>query len=279
MILLLLSMGAAADTADTALVLSLSGSGRLLSGGSTTPLHAGDSVPPGATVCTDAGSYATLRLAIDSRGAHDEVTLLAATCLAIRAGVHLDHRTATLSVQSGAVSVRAAPDAGGSVTVETASGVTSGEGGGFRVTVEAGAARTEALYAPVSLEGAGSQRTMEAGFGSRTQTGEAPGDPVPLLLPGTPALPEDGAALTRPDFTWTPVERALGYRVEIASSADFARLLMVEEAAASPWKPDMLYLPYRVPGLWWRISSFDRTGFVGLPSEPRRLAIPSSMGL
>lgn len=277
MILLLVSLAAAGD--DSALVLSLSGRGRLLLGGNESPLHTGASVPPGATLCTDVASYATLRLPVDSHGAHDEVTLLAATCLTVRAEVHLDHRSALLEVQNGAVSVRTSQDAAGRVTVQTASGETVGKGGGFRVTVEEGAARTEALHGAVSLGGGGAVREMAAGFGSRTRTGEAPGDPIPLLPPGAPALPEEGAPLTRPDFSWTPVDRALGYQVEIASSADFARLLLVEEVGTPSWKPDVLFLPYRVPGLWWRIASFDRTGFVGIPSAARGLAIPSAMGL
>jgi hypothetical protein len=42
--------------------------------------------------------------------------------------------------------------------------------------------------------------------------------------------------------------------------------------------PDLLFLPYRVRGYWWRVSAFDRVGFVGAPSDPHRLLVPAGVG-
>jgi hypothetical protein len=42
--------------------------------------------------------------------------------------------------------------------------------------------------------------------------------------------------------------------------------------------PDLLVLPFRVDGLYWRISSFDRTGLLGRPSDPRSFVPPPGVG-
>jgi hypothetical protein len=261
-------------------LLSLAGTGTARSpAGAVRPLTRGEALEPGTTVCTDARSYATVRLAAatTSRG-HDEVTLLAETCLTIRAVLgRSDRHVSLIDLERGALAVRRAPDLG-ALAIRTASGVTTGEQGGFRVTVEAGAMRAEALDHPVAVMGGGEELVVDAGFGSRVRTGEAPSPAVRLLDPGSPRRPADGAALRRPDFDWVPVDRALGYRVEIAADPDFTALVRVEDVDAAEWRPADLFLPYRVPGLWWRVSSFDRTGFLGRPSDPRALAVPEGVG-
>ena len=79
-------------------------------------------------------------------------------------------------------------------------------------------------------------------------------------------------------FSWSPVERALTYRVELSARPDFTDLLAREEIAGTAWWPDFLFLPFRVPGLWWRVTAVDRTGFEGLPSEGRMLTFPAGVG-
>ena len=249
-------------------------------GGAPTPRLGGQPLPTGSTVCTAADSFATVRLARSLEALdHDDVNLLSETCLTVvSASARAGHRSSHIEISQGSISIRAMDERQGTVIVETASGVTTGEQGGFRVTVEEQATRTEALLAPVAVMGAGAQVDLAAGQGSRVIQGQAPSPPVDLLLPGTPVLPDAGAILLRPDFRWTPVEHAMGYRVEIASAQDFSDIVLVEEVAAAAWNPELLFLPYRVPGLWWRISSFDRVGFLGAPSEPRGLEFPPGMG-
>jgi hypothetical protein len=269
------------DTGGNAMVLALSGSGTVtLPGGAPTPLAEGIPLPPGARVCTNTNSFATLRLATRTdTHAHDEVSLLAGTCLTLDAlAASGDTRASLVSMTTGSVAVRSADDGRGEVTVQTGAGVTTGEGGGFRVTVEAGAARTEALVHDVAVLGAGAEVDVPAGNGSRVRNGAAPTAPVPLLPPGGPTAPDDGATLLRPDFAWTPVDRALGYRIEVATDPGFADIVLVEDVASPAFRPDTLFLPYRVPGLWWRVSSFDRTGFLGAPSSPRRAVPPVGIG-
>ncbi|MCB9699776.1 MAG: hypothetical protein H6738_23520 [Alphaproteobacteria bacterium] len=238
----------------------------------------GSTLPAGTTLCT-ADGYATLRVAVAPDGTHDDLYLTRGTCIRVRAATATSgSRSARVTLEQGSVSVRDA-ESPGLVVVDTASGVAAGDGGGFRVHVEgSGSTRTEALHAPVQLFGGGVQQAVEPGFGSRVRLGEAPSAPTPLLGPGTPSAPSEGASLRAASFAWTEVPRALGYRVELSTAADFSELVWSEDVSGTAWLPELLFLPTRAPGLWWRVASFDRTGFLGPPSDARSLTYPSSGG-
>lgn len=239
-------------------------------------------LPSGTLVCTELDGYATLRLATATRTReHDEVTLLGGTCLTLDASwSHDTDHASVVSVRRGSVAVRAGGGGKGAVTVKTDAGVSTSDQGGFRVTVEdAGASRTEALDGPVAVTGAGKRVDLNTGFGTRVRRGEAPSAAAVLLAPGVPQYPSEKEPMRRPDFAWSAVDRALGYRIEIATTADFAEIVLAEEVGPPPWAPDSLFLPFRGEGLWWRIASFDRTGLLGPPSAPRRIVLPAGVGL
>ncbi len=237
-------------------------------------------LPQGSTVCTAADSYATLRLARSGGSQdHDDVNLLATTCLTLVSAVsRASERASVLRVESGSIAIRSADEIPGTVVVETEAGITTGSGGGFRVTREADATRTEAVEAPVVVMGAGAEVEVGAGQGSRTAVGEAPSAPTDLLLATVAQRPQLDQPLRRPDFGWTAIDGALGYRVEIASSSDFSALVLVDSMPDTTWSPQLLFLPFRVEGLYWRVSAFDRVGFLGLPSETRELVLPAGVG-
>lgn len=260
-----------------AVVLSLAGTGTVrLPSGDSQPLRVALALPVGSTVCTDETSYTTLRLAAGDSHDHDELTLLGGTCLTVdSASARGGLRSTVVSVDRGGVSVRDAGDTPGTVSVLSGDAVTSGEGGGFRVTREPeGSARTEALAHPVAVIGAGQQLDLGAGYGSRVEPGQAPSAPVALLAAPALQAPADDAALRRPDFGWADVRSALAFRVELSSTEDFSALLYMDRAGALTWAPDVLFLPLLPTGWWWRISSIDRTGFVGPPSEARHVRPP-----
>lgn len=259
-----------------ALILAVSGRGTLKApGADPVGLVEGALIPPGTQVCTAADSFATVRLAsAPGCGDEDDLTLLPGTCLIVtdnrsRSG----SRDSVLDMQSGGISVREG-DGRGAVLVRTPSGATSGAQGGFRVAIEDDAMRSEAVTRPVTVSGGGVERPVQAGFGTRTPTGGAPTDPVALLPPGAPTTPPPDARLHVPDFAWRPVNRALGYRIEIASDPFFTRLLRRSEVSRPAYEPTTLFLPYRVDELYWRVVAFDRLGFDGIPSEGRRLRFP-----
>lgn len=280
--LLWAALALADDTIGSAALLSATGKGEAtLPGGSAQPLSVGMPLPAGALVCTGADGYATIRLALAAEGHHhDDVSLLPGTCLVVEA-LSADEagRSSQISVTRGSITVQDAGGQGpGTVRVRTRDGVATGTSGGFRVHIEDSATRTEALYHPVSVSGAGESVALDAGEGNRVREGQAPEAPVPLLVPGRPTLPEDHATLRTPTFAWTPVDRALGYRVEISASPVFDQVVLAEESARPTWTPEMLLLPFRVPGLWWRVAAIDRTGFIGLPSDARQLGFPPGVG-
>jgi hypothetical protein len=257
-------------------LLALVGSGTVRPpGGAPAAVGVGAFLPPGAELCTGPESYATVRLAaLPGCDDEDDVTLLPETCLRVD-GVHgrADARTSLVSVRRGAVRLgdTATP---GRVAVQTPSGITAGERGGFRVAVEDGAMRTEAVTASVAVLAQGMETTVAVGTGVRTPTGGTPGDPV-TLLPGQDLVrPEPDARLDVPDFAWLPAPRALGYRVELATDPDFTRLVRRAEVGAAAWRPAQLFLPYLSGALYWRAVPFDRLGFEGVPSQARRLRFP-----
>lgn len=274
-----LSAALAQDLDDAAIVLAMRGEVRQQE---PTPadLAPGDGLAEGSLVCTGVGAFATVRLAVSPTGRHDDVTLLPQTCLrVVSTSRHATDRASVLTLERGSVTLRQVdPDDHGSVVVQTNSGTTRGDGGGFRVHLEDGAARTEALYNAVSVEGAGISVAVGAGFGTRVHTGEAPQDPTRLPDPGTPTLPLDAAVLRVADFAWQPVPEAMAYRIEFASVGDFSDLLMADETPDAVYEPQVLFLPYRVPGLHWRVMSVDKYGFIGVPSDPRQLRFPAGVG-
>lgn len=270
-----------ATVQQQALVLLVSGSGTVREvGRPPAPLLPGRRVPEGALVCTDPGSSATIRLAVSTDShAHDDITLLAATCLTVDgASARGADRSSLVSVRSGSVAVRAAGDQDGTVAVRTDAGVATGDGGGFRVHVEGAAVRAEAVAAPVAVIGAGTEVALAAGEGSRVRAGEAPSAPVALLAGGPLVAPADAAPLRVPDFTWTPTPRGHGYRVEIAAEPDFVDLVAVQDVPGPAWRPDTLLARYRGGVLYWRVSAYDGLGFLGVPSETRSLAFPAGLG-
>lgn len=246
------------------------------------PGRSSQPLPRDSLVCTGEDGHATVRLAVLEEGrAHDDITLLPETCIAVAsATARSGHRASLIRLQRGSVTVPEAEEQGGpsTLSVQTRAGLTTAQAGGFRVHVEAAAARTEALTTPLRVLAQGVERTLDAGQGSRTRDGEAPGPAVDLLVGGALAQPPAGAPLRRPDFSWQTVEGALEYRVELAGDAGFREMMRVEHPGLPTWTPERLMLPARVHSLWWRVAPVDRLGFVGLPSEAWLVAMPAGVG-
>jgi hypothetical protein len=234
---------------------------------------------PGTEVCTGAGAQAVVRLASDpATGDHDDLRLLPDSCATIDGTTARSGRRSSLvRLRTGSASLRPSPE-GGAVVITTPSGVTLGESGGFRVAVEPGGQRSEASERPAAVFGAGAEVDLAANQGNRTPTGQRPSAAVTLPPVGALLTPADGLPLRRAEFAWTAADRAIAWRLEIAVDPDFAEVVYQEDLAETRWAPEILLLPYRVHAWWWRISSIDRTGFIGAPTAPRKLLVPDGMG-
>ncbi len=270
--------------AQSAFVLTRRGS---VTASGAMPMHPAtlfETLPMGSVVCTGTDSFATLRVSTQCTltGEHsDDLTLSPDTCVQLVSAHGSERGRSTVArVLEGSIQVQENRAGTGHVTVQAGTGQTTGAGGGYRVTLEDNAAmRAEALYAPVAVQGAGSEVDLSAGQGSRVREGEAPSDPIDLLAPGTPTRPDDGVALRRPWFAWTPVPAAFGYRFEVATGRDFVDLVYSDNLPDPDYQPSLLMLPWPEDGvLHWRIASFDRFGFLGIPSVPRSMELPTSTG-
>ena len=272
---------AAVADCEPSYVLSASGAGNTLSvaGGRPKPLQELMPLPLGARVCSGADGFVRIHLAVvEPAGSHDAVLLLPGTCLRLAATHQLaTGLTSHLRLDSGTAIVTDEARAG-RVVVETADGVTVGEDGDFRVAVEETATRTEVLTASVASLAQGQEVVVPPGFGSRTRRGESPGDPVELPEPGAPQHPDDGAVLRTADFRWTEAPAALGYWVEIAEDGEFSQMVRRVRLPEEQWQPERLFLSTTASKRWyWRIVTFDRAGFEGLPSAVRAFALPEAL--
>lgn len=242
--------------------------------------HPGDKLPEGSVVCTGADGFATIRLATSGAGQpHDEIVLLPGTCLTVdsASAVSGGRRAAAVRVDTGSIAVRDAPDAVGEVAIKTASGVTTGGGGGFRVTIEPGAARTEAVGDAVAVIGAGQQVDVAAGEGSRVRTGEAPQAPIKLLPAPVLELPAAGATLDAARFRWGEETAASAFRFEVGIDPDFVALALLALVPGASWRPPLFDLP-QDPGSWyWRVEAVDGDGFVGMPAAGRCFEAPAGL--
>lgn len=265
---------------DAVLLTSTGGGTAILPGGATYSLAECLRVPAGSRVCTADDGFATVRLSPDKAGGlHDDISLLPSTCLEVQSStVRSGRRSSRVYVSEGRVQVNSGDAGGGELVISTPSGLAAAEDGEFRVVVEDGAQRTEALTDPVSVMGAGAEVKLAALQGNRVNTGDAPGPAVDL--PGVThlELPGVDGVLYRPEFTWSPVDGAFFYVVELSTDGGFTELTRVEQLGGSPWKPESLLLGYRVPGVWWRVSSVDDLGFQGPPTEARQVSFPPGVG-
>lgn len=251
-------------------------------GSSPTPLDLFEPVPNGASICTGSDGRATVRLAstctLDGN-ASDDLVLQPSTCIVVDVATSsVEARHTVFRVEQGSVAVLSQDDGRGHVTVLTPSGMTSGPSGGFRVTLEDAASRTETLDGVATVAGSGAEVALKEGQGSRVKEGQAPSEPVDLLRLDTLESPEDGAPLLRPDFRWGALPEALGYRFEIGSLPTFVEVIYQEDVPEPAHTPLTLMLPYdQLDAVHWRVAAFDRFGFLGVPSSPRRLAFPPAL--
>ncbi len=236
----------------------------------------------GWTLCTGEEGRATVRLAStcnDDGDASDDLVMLPSTCLVVDSATSSkEGRASVIRVTKGSVGVLSQLDARGHINIVTPTGLTSSPVGGFRVTIEEDAARTETLEGTAKVAGAGAEVSLEPGQGSRVKAGETPSPPVDLLRVDTLLAPEAGALLRRPAFAWEAVDGAMGYRLEIGADEAFRELFYQEDTPGPQHAPQTLMLPYnQLDAVMWRVAAFDRFGFLGVPSEARALRFPPGL--
>ncbi len=129
------------------------------------------------------------------------------------------------------------------------------------------------VYEGESQLAAGGQTVaVEQGMGASVPEGAPPGPPEKLLPRPVLRVPAPGAALElgRLEFSWEPVDAAVGYSVEVcldsACEALIARIVGVAEAR---WQAGELPLG----DLHWRATATSPSGLDGYPADTRPFVV------
>jgi hypothetical protein len=221
-------------------------------------LHAGDMIK------TESHADAVLTF---TDGTH--VTLLSDSIL--RLDKLLDYSNGTsaawLDLRQGRIEsqVPAGGNARSRFHINTPAGVTSVRGTQLRVSVpvQEAVSHTEVLVGTVYVANAGKEITVNAGYGTLVRAGEPPANPVALLPPPDLAgLPGTVSRLPL-ELEFAPVPGAVAYRVQVATSAEFDRIVF--EALNNAPKATLPVLPNARYML--RARAIDALGIEGRNAE------------
>ena len=116
------------------------------------------------------------------------------------------------------------------------------------------------------LEAGGSTVNVATGMGSTVPAGEPPKAPEKLLPAAADLVPAPGSGLAtpRPAFSWTAVDGAESYILEVCRDPRCGALLeRVTDLTESSWTPAGL----PVEKLYWRVTAVSPSGLDGYPSE------------
>lgn len=237
---------------------------------SASTVAVGDKLLTGDTLQAPADGSLTLRFADGSRLLVRPQTRLMLERLMVygQSEVH-DTR---LQLQQGSLDSQVMPRAGGlrGYQIKTPTVTLGVRGTDFRAQADAQGASLEVLEGKVAASDGsarpGAERLVEAGYGLRTQAGQAPGMPTRLLpapsLQGLPALLERVPLR----FAWPPLDGATAYRAQVIDAQGGLLLDGRFDGAAARWV-DLPDGHYRL-----RVRGIDAMGLEGLDAgQPFRL--------
>ncbi len=247
------------------------------------PLADGTAIDPGATLETAANASVTLELADGSIVVLKPSSLLRVERLQRIDGAGADE--ASLQLERGKLETQVKPRGElGRFEIRTPAAVSAVRGTEFRASfAEASAtATTETLDGAVAISGvgsgigAGASVEVRGGFGTSTERGQSPREPVPLL----PAPKLDGLAPRndRATLRWQfePVPGATAYRHQLSRDSQF-RALVSDAVTTTPSSrvddlPDGHY--------WLRVRAIDTVAIEGFDAtveleQRRRLEAPT----
>ena len=119
----------------------------------------------------------------------------------------------------------------------------------------------------MDVASAGKQVTLSTNEGTKVAYGKSPQAPKKLLAPPLAVHPLDGQALfdNRVEFSWTPIENAAAYLIQISRKKNFTETeknIRVDRAQPAVWEAP------QNGGYYWRIRSIDREQLQGPYSKP-----------
>lgn len=141
----------------------------------------------------------------------------------------------------------------------------------YAAVAENNTTRTMLYHGEVALNADGHPESrLRENFGTITETGKAPQNPV--LLPSPPSLtaPQTDHRITSPALlvSWNPVDQAQSYLLELSMDQDFNNVVFRRHSNTADFQIEQL--PYDAH-FHWRVSSIDRRGLRGHGSAPRTI--------
>ena len=218
-------------------VLSVQGEARVViaATGQTVPINAKRLLQTGDTLLTGPDGAVSLEFGDGSRvllQANSELRMEALDAYGPTRFVNTRIR-----LQQGRLESQVAPRAnsGPRYEISTPAAASTVRGTRYRIGMDSATAtaRTEVVEGIVAFRGGQTTRTVNQGFGTLAETGQAPLPPVPLLPP--PKIAELPPTLTRlpVQLRFSPLPGAVAYRAQIAP-ADPRRTLLLDTVLPAP---------------------------------------------
>jgi hypothetical protein len=124
----------------------------------------------------------------------------------------------------------------------------------------------------ISIAAQGETVALGLNEGTLVARGESPADAVSLLPPPDPAEPADESLvhLQTPEISWSTVDGAAGYWLEIAEDQNFGGIV---ESQFGLGEPRFVTTALPVGDYFWRVSSLDSFGLPGERSQVFRFTV------
>lgn len=221
----------------------------------------GDVLSPGMRIETAADGSCSILFADQSVVTLQKSSVLRLERLQRVEGVD-DSHSAELRLESGRIETSVKPKRDvGRFEIVTPVAISAVRGTQFRTGYDAANnhATTETLEGTVGVAASQGSAAVDAGFGTRVESGGAVLAPVPLLpAPDLASLPPQNTG-SRLRVEFPPVAQASSYRVQLAGDAQF-RAVLADVLSVSP----AFDVPAPADGSYWlRVRAIDSQGIEG----------------
>jgi hypothetical protein len=235
-------------------------------GGTFRPLVVGDKLTGGETVITGPKSFVAYRLADGSKLTQQDTSKLAFGRLAAYGKTGMV--STELDLQNGRIEAGASKQVGpaGGFTVRTPVAIAGLRGTAFRLNVsdDGKILRNEVMEGAVGVAAESREVLVSKAQGTVAEIGKPPEAPRPLLsAPSLAGLPNRMIDLPL-KFAWSGMTHAAGWRAQVASDADFQKVLLDSQVA----QPEVTWTDGLPDGNYYlRVRAIDTAGLEGMDTE------------
>ena len=247
-----------------AVIIAVSGSANVRASkkADPVPLTAGMKINIQNTVITDNKSIVVLRFADESRLVIQQNSIVDFNMLSAHGTSGMvDTR---MRLQQGRVESRVVPFKNNKSRFEitTPAAVASVRGTEFRVSMnpESETMFSEVIEGKVAVASEGVTQVVNAGFGTKAVKGKPPLTPQQLLAAADLSMLSSTFHTSPVSFSWTALDGAKSYHVEIAPSSDFISILLDKNVS----QPELSWDTTETGKFSLRVSAVNDSGSEGL---------------